>query len=140
MGFFFKRRFPFSHMLRPFQDGFLFGEATSSHFFTVMMNCFCSIVDRRKAFSLISSRGHCQRSSPSRISDMPQAGFQPAQNLSSGLVEWSCAVVITTTPRRHYTTTSIQQLNFWNIYSSEQLLFLRSSFFRTVTYLQQLFF
>ena len=26
---------------------------------------------------------------------MPQAGFEPAQNLSSGLVEWSCAVVIT---------------------------------------------
>ena len=26
-----------------------------------------------------------------------QAGFEPAQNLSSGLVEWSCAVVITTT-------------------------------------------
>ena len=49
-------------------------------------------------FSLISSRDHCQRSSPSRISD---TGFGLAQNLSSGLVEWSCAVVITTTPRRH---------------------------------------
>ena len=42
---------------------------------------FCGMVDRRKAFSLISSRDHCQRSSPSR------AGFEPAQNLSSGLVE-----------------------------------------------------
>ena len=30
---------------------------------------------------------HCQRSSPSRISDMPRAGFEPAQNLSSGFVE-----------------------------------------------------
>ena len=30
-----------------------------------------------------------------------RAGFEPAQNLSSGLVEWSCAVVITTTPRCH---------------------------------------
>ena len=30
---------------------------------------------RRKAFSLISSQDHCQRSSPSRISDTPQAGF-----------------------------------------------------------------
>ena len=38
-------------------------------------------------FSLISIRDHCQRSSPSRISDTPQAGFEPAQNLSSGLVE-----------------------------------------------------
>ena len=24
---------------------------------------------------------------------MPQAGFEPVQNLSSGLVEWSCALV-----------------------------------------------
>ena len=35
----------------------------------MMMNCFCGMVDRRKAFSLISSRDHCQRSSPTRISD-----------------------------------------------------------------------
>ena len=53
----------------------------------MIMNCFCGMVDRRKAFSLISSRDHCQRSSPSRISDTPRAGFEPAQNLSSGLVE-----------------------------------------------------
>ena len=59
------------------------------------------MVKRRKAFSLISSRGHCQRSSPLRISNTPQVGFEPAQNLSSGLVEWSFAVVITTTPRRY---------------------------------------
>ena len=67
------------------------------------LNCFCGMVDRRKAFSLISSRDHCQRSSPSRISDTPRAGFEDAQNLSSGLVEWSCAVVIITTPRRQKT-------------------------------------
>ena len=35
----------------------------------MMMNCFCGLVDRRKAFSLISSRDHCQRSSPLQISD-----------------------------------------------------------------------
>ena len=64
----------------------------------MMMNFFCGMVDQRKAFSLISSRDHCQRSSPSRISDTPRAGFEPAQNLSSGLVEWSCAVVITAIP------------------------------------------
>ena len=64
-----------------------------------MINCFWGIVDRRKVFSLISSQEHCQRSSPSLISDTPRAGFEPAQNLSSGLVEWSCAVVITTTSR-----------------------------------------
>ena len=73
----------------------------------MMMNCFCGMVDRRKAFSLISSRDHCQRSSPSRISDTPRAGFEPAQNLSSGLVESSCAVVITTTPRRHNDTSDV---------------------------------
>ena len=56
----------------------------------MMMNCFCRMVDPRKAFSLISSRNHCQRSYPSRISDTPRAGFEPAQNLSSGLLEWSC--------------------------------------------------
>ena len=54
--------------------------------------------DRR---SLISSGDHCQRSSPSRIPDTPQVGFEPAQNLSSGFDEYSCAVVITTTPRHH---------------------------------------
>ena len=64
----------------------------------MMMNCSCGMVDRRKAFSLISSRDHCQRSSPSRISDTPRAGFEPVQNLSSDFVEWNCAVVITTTP------------------------------------------
>ena len=53
----------------------------------MMMNCFCGMVDRRKTFSLISSWDHCQRSSPSRISDTPRAGFETAQNLSSGLVE-----------------------------------------------------
>ena len=48
---------------------------------------FFGMVDRRQAFSLISSRDHCHRSSPSRISDTPRAGFEPAQNLISGLVE-----------------------------------------------------
>ena len=35
----------------------------------MIMNSFCGMVDRRKAFSLISSQDHCQRSSPSQISD-----------------------------------------------------------------------
>ena len=67
----------------------------------MMMNCFCGMVDRRKTCSLIFSQDHSQRSSPLRISDTLRAEFEPAQNFSSGLVEWSCAVVITTTPRRH---------------------------------------
>ena len=41
-------------------------------------NDFCGMVDRRKAFSLIYSRDHCQRSSPSLISDTPRAGCEPA--------------------------------------------------------------
>ena len=59
---------------------------------------FWGMVNRRKAFSLISSRDHCQRSSLSRISDTSRAWFEPALNLSSGFDEWSCALVITTTP------------------------------------------
>ena len=65
----------------------------------MMMNCFCGMVDWRKAFSLISS--HCQRSSPSQISDMPWAGF----------VEWSCAVVI---------TQKIRQLTLYSAFSYVQ--------------------
>ena len=38
---------------------------------------FYGMVERRKPLSLISSRDHCQRSSPSRISDTPPAGFEP---------------------------------------------------------------
>ena len=66
-----------------------------------MMNCFYGMVHERKAFSLISRRDHCQRSSPSRISDTRRVGFEPLQNVSSDFVERSCEVVITTTPRRH---------------------------------------
>ena len=54
-----------------------------------------------RCLCLISSRDHCQRFSPSQISDTPRAGFEPAQNLSSDFVEGSCAVAITTKPRRH---------------------------------------
>ena len=65
----------------------------------MMMDCFCGMGDLRKAFSLISSQDHCQRSSLSRISDTQGAGFEPSENMRTGLVEWSCAVVITTTPQ-----------------------------------------
>ena len=72
----------------------------SSCFWWWWWNCFCGMVDLRKEFGLIFSRDHCQRSSPSRISDRARAGFEPTQNLSSGFVEWSCPIVITTTIRR----------------------------------------
>ena len=65
----------------------------------LFMNCFC-FCDQRKVFSLFSSWNYCQRSSPSWISDTSWVGFEPVQNLNSGLVEWRCAVVITTSPRR----------------------------------------
>ena len=68
-----------------------------------MINCFYGISDQQKAFSLISSKNHCQRSSPLEISNKLEAGFEPVQNLGLGLVEWSCAVVITTTPQHHNT-------------------------------------
>ena len=73
----------------------------------MIINCFCGMVDRRITFSLISSRDHCQRFSPSRISDRLRAGVEPAQNLSLGLVEWRCAAVITTTARRRSLITNI---------------------------------
>ena len=69
------------------------------HLKMMMMNYFCGMVDGQKAFSLIFSQDHCQRSSPLWISDKPQAGFKPAHNLISGFIKWSCAVVITTTPQ-----------------------------------------
>ena len=72
------------------------------------------MVERRKAFSLISSRNQCQRFSPSRISDTPQAGFEPAQNLSSSFVEWRCAVVIITRPRRSILI--LEELSYWYQY------------------------
>ena len=65
------------------------------------MNCFCVMVYPRKEFRLISCWDHDQRSSLSWISDTLRAGFKPTQNLSSDLLEWVFAVVITTTPRRH---------------------------------------
>ena len=65
---------------------------SQNYLYDKVMNCFCGMVDQWKAFNLIFSWDHCQRSSPLQISDIPQTAFKPAQNLSSALVEWSCAV------------------------------------------------
>ena len=70
----------------------------------MMMNCFWGVDDRLKAFSLISSRDHCQRSSPSWISDMPRAG----QNLSSSSSD------------NHYTTAQQMRLNEANCPKSQE--------------------
>ena len=64
------------------------------------MICFCGMVDQRKILNLISRWDHCQRSTPFLIFDQPQAGFEPAQNLSSSFVEWSWTVMITTKLRQ----------------------------------------
>ena len=53
----------------------------------MIMNCFREIIDQRKAFSLISSWNHCHRFSPPQISNVPQAGFEPALNLSLNFIE-----------------------------------------------------
>ena len=48
---------------------------------------FCGLVDRQKALSFISDWDYCRRSSPSLISDTPQAGFEPVQNVRSDFVK-----------------------------------------------------
>ena len=47
------------------------------------------LTDKRhlKAFSLISSRDHCQRSSLSQMPHTPRAEYKAAKKLNSGLVE-----------------------------------------------------
>ena len=65
------------------------------------MNCFCGMVNHSRMFSLISSWNNCQKFSPLRISNVLQAVFEPAQNLSSDFVERSYTVVIIATPRHH---------------------------------------
>ena len=65
----------------------------SFKYFYISWFFFCVVVDRQKAFILMSSRDHCQRSSPSLIFDTLRAGFEPAQNLSSVKVEWSYEVL-----------------------------------------------
>ena len=46
-----------------------------------LMTCFCGKGDWQKALSIISSRHHCQRFSPSQISVTPQAGYKPVHYL-----------------------------------------------------------
>ena len=71
---------------------------------------FCGMVDRRKEFSLISSRDHCQR-----ISNLRHATsriWTCAELSSSGFVEWSCTLVITTTSRGN---------SFFNLFNAESI-------------------
>ena len=76
----------------------------------IMMNCFCGMVDWRKTFSLIFSQDHCQRSWPSQTT--PQSGFEPAQNLSSDLVEWSFEVMIINPLTVNFTVSTLRNWLF----------------------------
>ena len=58
-----------------FLDCYYFNKHKMMMMIMMMMNCFCGMVDQWKAFHLNSSRHHCQRSSPSWISNMPRARF-----------------------------------------------------------------
>ena len=58
------------------------------------MNCFCGMTDRQSYYLPV----------PFRESHTLWAGFELAQSLSSDLIEWSCAVAITITPRGHKLT------------------------------------
>ena len=64
-----------------------------------LINYFCGMVDRRKMFSLISTRDHCQRSSPRQNSDTVSRIWICAESefRICGTNEWSSAIVITTT-------------------------------------------
>ena len=76
-------------------------EADDDNYYEDGDELFFVMVDRKKVVCLISSQDHFHRSSPSQISDIV-AGFAPAHKLSSGLVESSCAVVITTTSQLNF--------------------------------------
>ena len=63
----------------------------------MMIICFCGTVVRWKTLRLTSSRGHCQRFSPLRVSYKPWAGFELAQKLNLSFI--GCSL-------NHYNTTS----------------------------------
>ena len=86
----------------------------------VMMNCFSFekwLTRERRTWNLISSRGYWQKFILSQTFDMLLAGFKPAWNLISGLVQWSWAVVITTTPRCLYCNVLCCKFNYcrWQV-------------------------
>ena len=51
------------------------------------MNCFCGMVYQQNMLSLVSNWDHCQKFSPSQISDSSRVGFEPTQNLTPGFVK-----------------------------------------------------
>ena len=68
-----------------------------------------------------SSPGRLIMHSPSKTFDLMRAGIEPAQNLSSRFVEWSCAVVIITIPWRQKKF-YLKKL-YWTIHRNHILVF-----------------
>ena len=62
---------------------------------------FCGIVDGQKSAKPYSCCYNCRRFPSSKTSDMSQPEFEPAHNLDSDSVWWSCGVVIATKLRCH---------------------------------------
>ena len=52
----------------------------------MMMNCFCDLVDQRKVFAYFQPGALSEVLTIANLRHTPE-GFEPAQNLSSGLVE-----------------------------------------------------
>ena len=94
----------------------------------MMMKCSCGIAHWGKGFSLISNRNHVKdphhRETLTRLEKICRT-CEHAQSLSSGFVEWNCAVVITTTRRYHsWMITSTLGLFLKNSCQSNLLLML----------------
>ena len=88
------------HLLsvRSLNDGFCDNDSDDDYAELLLRNGW-----KMKGICFFSSWDHCQRFSPSQISDTPWTGLEPCQDLmSSGFVEWGCAEVSTITRMRHY--------------------------------------
>ena len=72
-----------------------------------LMNYISGMIDQQHALSIISNRHNWRSFSPWQTFNGLQAGFEPAQNLSSDCGEWSCAVVMTTATQRLIEVSSI---------------------------------
>ena len=73
----------------------------------MMMTYFSGIIDRRKALTLFpAGTSHFHHGPPSWIFSRSRDGFITAQNMSLGFDEWSCALMIATTPRCHFVWTT----------------------------------
>ena len=79
------------------------GNSSSKYKKVHLSELLCGIVDWRRAFTFISSRDLCQRGgervkAKAYITKFESTYFMDGPNLSSGLDEWICAVVM-----YHYT-------------------------------------